>query len=71
VESTCAARGCNEPVHITKLMCPDHWDMVPRAIQEEVNRTYRVRRSRGGGFFAPHATAMAKAIKAVPKVEAA
>jgi len=37
----CLALECDVPVDPRLLMCSRHWDMVPRAIKQQVYRTYR------------------------------
>lgn len=37
----CHAVGCNERVLPSRLMCPPHWFMVPRALRTRVWRAYR------------------------------
>jgi len=37
----CFAVGCKMSVHSDKLMCHEHWRMVPRAEQQAVMATYR------------------------------
>lgn len=37
----CHAVGCSARVPPTKLMCLEHWRMVPKSIQMSVNRGYR------------------------------
>lgn len=37
----CPAHGCNKRVPDNKLMCFDHWSMVPRAIQTGIYANYR------------------------------
>lgn len=38
---TCYAIGCGKLIRKHLLMCPKHWSMVPRHIQDEVNKWYR------------------------------
>jgi len=37
----CHARGCTIPVPPEKLMCRDHWFMVPKNIRDAVWANYR------------------------------
>lgn len=37
----CHAEGCRVAVPPEMLMCKRHWFMVPKALREEVWRTYR------------------------------
>lgn len=37
----CHARGCITPCKPEYLMCPKHWRMVPRALQQAVYDAYR------------------------------
>lgn len=37
----CHARNCKVSIPPRLLMCPKHWRMVPRRIQNNVNRNYR------------------------------
>lgn len=38
----CHAKGCSAKVKPEMLMCFKHWKMVPRKLQLEVYKTYRV-----------------------------
>lgn len=38
---TCHAAGCDVPVSPSLLMCPAHWRLVPRALQQAVWAAYR------------------------------
>jgi hypothetical protein len=38
---TCAAPGCSKAIGESYLMCYGHWQLVPKAVQAEVNRTWR------------------------------
>ena len=37
----CHAKGCTREVPPSMLMCRKHWFMVPKALRDEVWRTYR------------------------------
>lgn len=37
----CAAQGCPEHVNPGQLMCKSHWFSLPKALRDEVWRTYR------------------------------
>jgi hypothetical protein len=39
-EHLCRAMKCKRNVHPRYLMCPQHWRMVPRALQQAVWATY-------------------------------
>lgn len=56
----CPVRGCGVPVHISRLMCPDHWFMVPPALRTAVYREYK-----RGKLSTEHIAAMDAAIAAV------
>ena len=56
----CPARGCTRRVPRSKLMCFDHWAMVPAPIQRAVYDAYR--RQPGGS---DHWTAINDAIETV------
>jgi hypothetical protein len=38
---TCHARDCQRPVAPRFLMCPAHWRLVPRRLQQAVYAAYR------------------------------
>jgi len=38
----CHAIGCNVPTKPTKLMCLKHWLLVPKSVQHDVLRFYRL-----------------------------
>lgn len=38
---TCHAGGCGVPCPPKMLMCPDHWDRVPRDVQRLVRQHYQ------------------------------
>lgn len=56
----CPVRGCGKPVHISRLMCPDHWMMVPALLRTSVYREYK-----RGKLSPEHIAAMDAAIAAV------
>ena len=39
--STCGYRACGEPIARHLLMCPTHWRMVPKDVQDRVYKHYR------------------------------
>jgi hypothetical protein len=62
---TCPVEGCSRSVHATKLLCPQHWAMVPAATQREVYAAWRARLAGEDGARERHQTATAAAIAAV------
>lgn len=40
-EHTCHAQGCETEVPPAMFMCRRHWFMVPKAMRDEIWRTYR------------------------------
>jgi len=67
---TCHATGCAVPVEPKFLMCPRHWKMVPRAIQQEVWRRYRVGQEIDKQPSPEYLAVMKQAIDIVAKKEA-
>lgn len=61
----CAAVGCTRSVPASKLMCIDHWRLVPRAIQAEVYAAWALRSAGVEDGEARHRRAMAAAMRAV------
>lgn len=47
---TCHAVGCETTCAPKFLMCPRHWRMVPKVLQEAVWVTYRPGQERGGAL---------------------
>ena len=61
---TCPADGCMKDVRNDMLMCPRHWGMVPKPLQNAVYRAWR----NGDGEGSPaHAQAIHAAIDAVDR----
>jgi hypothetical protein len=58
----CAIEECPIEISRSQLMCPGHWRLVPRPIQQEI---YSVFRKRRGG--PTHRAAIARAIATVRK----
>lgn len=56
----CPVKGCSESVHISRLMCPEHWMMVPAALRTSVYREYK-----RGKLTPEHIAAMDAAIASV------
>ena len=56
----CPVNGCRARVAHNMLMCGEHWSLVPKAIANEVWRTFRTGR---GGIA--HTMAMRRAIESV------
>ncbi len=66
----CAARGCQVRVPASRLMCLDHWRMVPADIQRRIWAHYRPGQEKGAVTTSdPYITAMWDAIRAVAKKE--
>lgn len=36
-------RCCRKPIHRSKLACPPHWAMLPKAIKDNILATYQER----------------------------
>lgn len=65
----CHALGCTNQCPPRWLMCPSHWDKVPRPLQAEVYNTLKLRRHPIGASWAPWWRAQAKAIAHVAFLE--
>lgn len=64
----CLARGCDEQLPASRLMCLRHWRMVPREIQDRIWKHYK--RGQTLATAAPEWTSAAKdAIRAVAEAE--
>jgi hypothetical protein len=59
----CAAHGCAERIKRRLLMCPHHWRMVPRDVQDRVINT--LDDWQRGGSAKPYVHAVAEAQLAV------
>lgn len=59
----CPRRGCTRRVPVHRLMCGGCWFSLPKAIRDEVWRTWRGGR---GKLSDEHVEAMAKAVEALP-----
>jgi hypothetical protein len=62
----CFADGCNRRISRKLLMCPAHWAMVPRGIQEPIYAT--LREWQAGGSPRPYIQAITRARLAVANV---
>jgi hypothetical protein len=65
---TCPVRRCTRLIPVAELMCPEHWQLVPRAIQAAVWRYWD--NGRGAGTPA-HGAAADAAISAVNRQQEA
>lgn len=70
---TCAAPGCGRAIGESYLMCYGHWQLVPKAVQAEVHRTWRaVKRGAADRHLnfrnrAAYMNARHKAISSIPQ----
>lgn len=58
MSTICQANGCTWATDRFKLMCPNHWRLLPSAMQGAINTAYRAHPSR------------AERLKSVPYLEA-
>lgn len=65
----CHAVGCDETVPPKMLMCPKHWRMVPKKLQQAVWRTYRLGQEITKNPSPEYLAAAKAAIAAVQKAE--
>lgn len=66
----CHARGCRSEVPPRLLMCPSHWRKVPKPLQRDVWRTYRLGQEVTKDPSAAYLAAADAAIHAVATIEA-
>jgi hypothetical protein len=60
----CPVKGCDQPVHISRLMCPPHWAVVPAVLRTLVYQEYKKR-----PLSLEHLAACDRAIKCVNDAE--
>jgi hypothetical protein len=68
----CHANDCPTPTNPKLLMCPKHWRLVPRPMQDRVWATFRARCSAPGadpGSWADYYEAAANAVEYVAQIE--
>lgn len=65
----CAVPGCGRQISLAFLMCPAHWAMVPRALQQRVYSAWRVWQKdfRSTAAARAHRAAKDAAVEAVQK----
>lgn len=67
----CHANECPAPTDPELLMCPKHWRMVPKAMQDKVWKTFRARGNIGHdpASWADYYDACADAVEHVAMIE--
>lgn len=67
----CRIPGCDTIIRVRFLMCHDHWQMLPRSLQDRVNDEYRRWEEIGQGqLTVGYVRAAEEAIKHVTEKEA-
>jgi hypothetical protein len=65
VEHVCHVPGCGAKVQPERLMCLQHWKMVPHAIRLDVHKNYRIGQCNDKRPSTAWAIAARRAIQAV------